>query len=77
MAKVLVSVSIPPRLRDGMMLKTGNAHGFDVPDTLEGAKFLTFWKTASAETRDAMMVRAYEEDVSIVDAIPVTEGDDA
>lgn len=77
MAKVLVRLSIPPRLRDGMMLKTGHPNTFDVPDTKAGAEFLNFWKTAKTAVRDAIMKRAYEEEVPIVDVKPEdTEDDD-
>lgn len=70
MAKVLVRLSIPARLRDGMMLKTGHPNTFDVPDTKEGVEFLNFWKTAKTAVRDALMKRAYEEEVPIVSIAP-------
>jgi len=66
MSKVLARLSIPPRLRDGMMLKTGYPNTFDVPNTKEGVLFLEFWKNASAAVRDAMMKRAYDEEVPII-----------
>lgn len=76
MSKVLVRLSIPPRLRDSMMLKTGHPNTFDVPDTKAGAEFLEFWKSASTAERDAVMKRAYEEEVPIVDVKPEDEDEE-
>jgi len=76
MSQVLLRVSIPPRLRSETLLKTGSALGFDVPNTLAGVRFMSFWKSASAETRDAMMMRAYNEDIPIIDTLPAPEGND-
>jgi hypothetical protein len=77
MAKVLARLSIPPRLRDGMMLKEGHPNTFDVPNTKKGVLFLEFWKTAKSEVRDALMKRAYEEEVPIVDVKPEDADEEA
>lgn len=72
MTRVLTRLSIPPRLRDEMMLKTGHqSNTFDVPNTKEGNLFLDYWKGANSEDRDAMMKRAYDENIPIHEARPV------
>jgi hypothetical protein len=76
MAKVLVRLSIPERLRDGMMLKVGYPNTFDVPHTKKGIEFLEFWKNASKEVRDDLMKRAYDEEASIVDIKPKDDDED-
>jgi hypothetical protein len=65
MDRVLARLSIPPRLRDEMMLKKGSSQGFDVPNTKEGVLFLNRWENSSAQDRDAMMKQAYATDVPI------------
>lgn len=65
MNKVLARLSIPPRLRDEMMLKEGSAEGFDVPNTKDGVLFLNRWENFTAPERDTLMKRAFEENVPI------------
>lgn len=65
MSKVLARLSIPPRLRDEMMLKEGSAEGFDVPNTKDGILFLNRWENTGADERDALMKRAFEENTPI------------
>lgn len=65
MNKVLVRLSIPLRLRDGMLLKEGNSRSFDIPHTKEGILFLTEWEKMSSEDHDALMQRAYTENTPL------------
>lgn len=68
--RVLCRISIPPRLRDEMMLhKHGNAMEFDVPRTDDGSVFMQWWTKASSADRDDVMRSAYNNNVGIVDAL--------
>jgi len=68
MSRTLVRLSIPERLRDEMMLKTGSANSFDVPHTRAGVQFLSTWEEMGTPRRDALMKFAYARNVDIVAA---------
>jgi len=64
--QTLVRMSIPHRLVDEMMLKTGGA--FEVPNTAAGHKLVFWWKTASKNDRDDIMRRASSKAIPLIDA---------
>lgn len=76
MSKILARLSIPPRLRDEMMLKEGSAEGFDVPNTKDGVLFLNRWENSNAQERDTLMKRAFEEGTPIHQVQLENEKDD-
>lgn len=65
--KPLMRLSIPDRLRGGMMLKQANH--FEVPDTQDGYALMDWWEKAAAESRDAVMQTAYAGDGDITTAL--------
>ncbi len=65
--KTLVKVSIPDRLRCGMLMKTANY--FEVPASQDGHAFMSWWEEAVANDRDEIMKTAYDKNISVVDAL--------
>lgn len=65
--KTLVKVSIPERLRHGMLMKTANY--FEVPVSPDGHAFMSWWGEAPADDRDEVMKTAYEKDIGVVEAL--------
>jgi len=65
--KILAKVSIPGRLRDGMLLK--NAEYFEVPHNNDGIEFMRWWEKAASTDRDSVMKQAYDADTTIVAAL--------
>jgi hypothetical protein len=63
--KVLIQVSIPPRLRNDMLMK----EAFEVRNTADGRAFVEWLGESSAEDRDGVMKIAYDRDIDIVDAL--------
>ena len=63
----MVKISIPERLRDGMMLKEANY--FEVPSSPDGHEFMGWWQAAPADSRDSVMKLAYDKNVSVVEAL--------
>lgn len=72
MAKILVRLSIPPRLRDEMMLK--EASGFDVPATEAGLEFAQWWSKAPSDHRDRLMKTAHKSNISLLEALEQEQG---
>lgn len=71
MTKVFMRISIPPRLRDEMMLKEGAS--FDIPATNAGVELAQWWSEASASERDRLMKTAYDNDISLLAAFNQNE----
>ena len=65
--RLLVRISVPPRLQDEMLLKT--AGHFDVPNTPEGVEFQQWWEKAAAKERDNLMRKACNDGVSLLEAL--------
>jgi hypothetical protein len=65
--KILAKVSIPGRLRDGMLLK--NAEYFEVPHNNDGVEFMRWWEKSASDDRDALMKQAYDNNTDIVAAL--------
>jgi hypothetical protein len=65
--KILAKVSIPGRLRDGMLLK--NAEYFEVPHSNDGIEFMRWWEEAGSGDRDTLMKQAYDSNTGIVEAL--------
>lgn len=65
--KAMIRLSIPERLRDGMLLKTANY--FEVPDTKDGHSLMEWWEKSASELRDTLMKQAYDNNVTIVEAL--------
>lgn len=65
MAKVLVKVNIPARVRNCF----GFADSFDVPFTKEGMDFVDWWKQAEIDDRVAVLTRAHENGIPITEAL--------
>lgn len=63
--KILARLSIPGRLKDGMLLKEGEY--FDVPHTHDGIDFMRWWEQAKKDDRDALMKQAYASGANIVE----------
>lgn len=62
-----LTISIPRRLRDTMMLK----EAFEVSTGAESSAFLDWWEKAGNAERDEVMVRAYDHGISLVDSLKV------
>lgn len=67
MIKTLVKISVPERLRDGMLMKRANY--FEVPASQDGHALMEWWENASSGSRDSVMKLAYARDVDIVEAL--------
>ena len=63
-SNTLVKLSVPERL--GYVFEKVS---FDVPRTLEGARFMNWWDTAERNQRDQVMKLAHDENVTIVEAL--------
>ncbi len=68
---VLVQLNAPERL--GYVFEKV---AFDVPRTLEGARFMGWWDSAARNQRDQVMKVAHEEAITVVAALSkLTESD--
>lgn len=65
--KTMVKISIPERLRDGMMLK--QASYFEVPANQDGSALIEWWDKAASDSRDAIMKLAYDNNTDIIAAL--------
>jgi hypothetical protein len=65
--KILAKVSIPGRLKDGMLLK--HAEYFNVPHNADGVEFMRWWEKAGSDDRDSLMKEAYDNNTGIVEAL--------
>jgi hypothetical protein len=61
----LCSLHMPPEIRQDLLVKEAN---FDVPNTAEGVRFTLWWDTARDHEKRAVLRRAHEENVSVMDA---------
>lgn len=62
--EVLVKLSAPERL--GYVFEKVS---FDVPRTLEGARFMNWWDNAARNQRDRVMKLAHDEGITVVEAL--------
>lgn len=63
---VLCSLHLPPEIRQDFLVKEAN---FEIPYTPEGVKFVMWWDQARNHEKQAVLRRAHERDVHVMEAI--------
>jgi len=63
-SKPLVRLSAPERL--GYVFEKIS---FDVPRTMEGARFMNWWDASTRNQRDQVMKLAHDEGITVVEAL--------
>ena len=64
MQKVLVKLSSPVRI-DGLLQR----ETFDVPLSVAGTNFMTWWDKASSDERDTVLKLAHDKNVCVTEAL--------